>query len=78
MNPTKTCRRCRNELPQNVLNFYRAAENADGLRTACIPCVRAEARERYDANRLNVLQRKRERRTERAAVFASSPQWNAA
>ncbi|GLV73455.1 hypothetical protein Shyhy02_14570 [Streptomyces hygroscopicus subsp. hygroscopicus] len=61
-----------------MLNFYRAADNADGLRTACIQCVREEAKERYDADPQRVLQRKRERRMERAAAWASSPQWNAA
>ncbi len=78
MTPTKTCRRCRRDLPRNVLHFYKAADHADGLRTACIPCTREEAKERYDADPQRVLQRKRERRMERATALASSPQWNVA
>lgn len=75
MTPMKTCRRCRRELPRRVTHFYRCAGNADGLRTACIPCLREEAKERYTATSDTVLARKRQRYAERAAAFATSPQW---
>ncbi|MFI1436331.1 hypothetical protein [Streptomyces lydicus] len=75
---TKMCRGCRRELPRDVAHFYRAPDNKDGLRTKCVACVRAEEKQRYDANPERVLQRKRERYAERAAMFSTMPHYTAA
>lgn len=72
------CRVCQENKPRDSRHFYRAPENADGLRTACIPCTKEAARVRYAQDPESVLSVKRERRRERATHFATSPQWNAA
>ncbi|MEV7378342.1 hypothetical protein [Streptomyces lydicus] len=78
LNLTKTCRQCRRELPRDVSHFYIAPDNKDGLRTKCRQCVRDEEKARYDADSERVLQRKRERYRERAAMFSTMPHYTAA
>ncbi len=66
------CRLCRTLFPRTLAYYVRRTENADGLSTACRPCVRAQKRQQYAANPEPVkarVQARRERQRQRFANY---------
>lgn len=76
--PMQRCTKCRTDKPRTVANFHKDAANRHGLKLTCRDCVNAAARAAYAANPQKTLTRLRERRSMRAALFATHPSYEAA
>ncbi|WP_394435756.1 hypothetical protein [Streptomyces sp. SGAir0957] len=75
---TRLCNACGDAFPLSAEFFHRDAMSAQGLKRRCRDCVNRAERERYAASADEILQRVRERRSERSAYFETQPQWQAA
>ena len=54
---TKTCSKCKTEKP--LTEFYKDKTKKNGHRSACRPCINAERKAYYEANREKIMTRKK-------------------
>lgn len=69
--PLKRCKKCGREFPATRDYFYKAKDNKDGLKGACVTCSRASHHAWYEANREYRAAYNKEYRTANRDYFAS-------
>ncbi|MFE1935396.1 hypothetical protein ACFW95_34505 [Streptomyces sp. NPDC059474] len=76
--PMQRCPKCGTDKPRTAAQFHKDPANRHGFKLTCRECTNAAARAAYAADPQKTLTRLRERRSTRAAMFATHPSYEAA